>query len=241
MKVMTQTASVADYDRIFELERHQEYPAIDAFEQSMGYAIDRAKLEGAARVLACPMKEHSPNWQHGRVLYAVARKYFASVEGLWLQVLDIGTAKGFSALCMQWALQDAQRQGHVVSTDVLDPSGTKRRNTVAECDGPKTLAQILEPWPDAKAITFVQSTGIELLERSSERIHFAFVDGKHSSDVVFQEARSLASRQVSGDVTVFDDAQIPGVRLAVDQQEQIYHLETLVAKEGREYVIARRR
>lgn len=238
----TATRTASDYARIFETERAQSYPTIDSFEQWCGYAVDRETLERAARVLACPLKHNAPHWQHGRVLYALARKYFAALpQGTWINTLDIGTAKGFSALCVQWALNDSGRKGQVVSVDVLNPYGVESRNTVAELNGPVTLAQILEPWPEADQIDFKQSTGVDYLKMNVRRIHLAFVDGKHSGHVVAQEAALLAKRQEPGDFTIFDDAHMADVREAIAPSKVHYELSYLVAKAGREYVIARRR
>lgn len=240
MNVMTRTA--ADYARIFDEERQQAYPTVDTFEWACGFALDRVKLEGAARVLACPLKNNPPNWQHGRVLYAAARQFFESLPyETWINALDIGTAKGFSALCVQWALNDSSRRGRVVSLDVLNPYGVESRNTVSELDGPVTLMQILEPWPEADAIEFHRSTGIEHLREHVRRQHFAFVDGKHSGEVVAQEAALLARRQEPGDLTIFDDAHMPDVAKAIQTARGNYDLASLVAKPGREYVVARRR
>lgn len=238
----TATRTAADYARIFEAERQQVYEAVTLFELVSGFAIDRGKLENAARVLACPLKNNPPNWQHGRVLYSAAREYFSALpDETWINTLDIGSAKGFSALCVQWALNDSGRRGQVVSVDVLNPYGVESRNTVAELDGPVTLHQILEPWPEADAIEFHRSTGVDYLKKHVGRIHFAFVDGKHSGDVVAQEAALLARRQETGDLTIFDDAHMPDVGAAIETARTNYQLVNLVAKPGRAYVIARRR
>ena len=242
MLTTTATVTAKDYWDAFDREVMVEYPVIDAFVESCGYRVDlMGRLEPAARVLACPVKKNPPNWQHGRVLYAAARQYFATSENL-VTVLDVGTAKGFSALCLQWALNDSGKFGQVVSLDVIDPNGTERRNTVAELDGPVTLAQILAPWPEAKAIAFMKSTGIDWLRRGSSRVHVAFVDGKHTGAVVAEETKLLASRQSAGDLVIFDDAQIPGVALAIEQaSKHLYDLQHLQAKPERAYVIARRK
>jgi hypothetical protein len=76
---------------------------------------------------------------------------------------------------------------------------------------------------------------------SSNRIHFAFVDGKHDGAVVSKEARMIAARQIAGDVVVFDDAHIPTVDLAVSLMEDIYTLRRVTVKDNRAYVIGRRR
>lgn len=237
MLTMSQTA--ADYRRVFDQARALAYPGVDAFEQRMGYAIDAQQLEDAARVLACPVKANPPHWQHGRVIFSAARQYLQNAEGP-LTLLDIGTAKGFSALCLVWALIDAQVGGQVHSVDVIDPQSRARRNTVAEVDGLLTLPETLTPWPAAQSITFEQSTGLDWLNRSADRVHIAFVDGKHTGEVVRQEGKILACRQQPGDLAMFDDCQIPGVSVAVVSLEEWYRIEYVKAS-PREYAIGSRR
>lgn len=231
--------TVADYARIFSEEIEQPYPLVDAFEQRMGFAIHPDRLESAAGVLACPLKKHAPNWQHGRVLYALARHY---LQGhIDVQLLDIGTAKGFSALCLLWALRDTDILGTVTSVDVLDPLARVRRNTVAEMDGYKTLAETLEPWPEAQAITFKQRTGAEELADGRSRIHVCFVDGKHDGKVVATEGYLLSQRQMVGDVVMFDDVQVPDVWDAVKTLKTKYEIERLQILPHRAYAIGVRR
>ena len=235
------TVTAEDYQRIFDLERQQSYPMVDAFEQRMGFAIDRDRLEAAARVLACPLKDAPPCWQHGRVLYAAVRNYLHGKSIRPWVCLDIGTAKGFSALCVKWAVADIQTLSNAYSVDVLPPTARVRRNTVAEVDGLKTLAEILAPWPEASLITFVESTGIDWLKAHPERIHIAFVDGKHSGSVVRQEGVLLAERQRVGDLCIFDDVHIGDVSAAVTSLHHEYKLEYLQVLPKRAYAIGVRR
>ena len=234
-----QTVSAAEYERIFALERANVYPMVDAFEQRMGYAVDREKLEAAARVLSCPFKASPPNWQHGRVIYAAWRKYLET-SNVPVACLDIGTAKGFSALCARWALMDSGRLGLVASVDVMPLTSRVRRNTIAEVDGLLTLPEILEPWPESRDIAFRHMTGIDWLRERQRRVNLAFVDGKHQGEVVSIEGQLLADRQESGDLVIFDDVQIPGVMKAV-RQLTAYDCEYLEVKPGRKYAIAVRR
>lgn len=229
------------YQRIFEEESARTYPMVDALEQRLGYAIDTERLLSLARVLACPYKAVPPCWQHGRVLYAVTRAYLALAEDDAFNVFEVGTAKGFSAMCLLTALMDAEVTGWVTSVDVMPPDERVRRNTVAEVTGLKTLHETLEPWPEAKGIAFLESTGIEWLAKHPERVHVAFVDGKHSGVVVRKEGLLLSDRQVSGDVVIFDDIHIPDVGAAVDSLKRVYDLEKLQVLPKRAYAIARRK
>ncbi len=235
----TATVTRAAYESAFTQESARTYPAVDALEQKMGYALAPERYLPAAQVLACPVKVNPPNWQHGRVLYAMYRAYLASAGGP-VTLLDIGTAKAFSALCALWALQDAGVEGRVISLDVMDPDGDDRRNTVAECDGSKTLYEVLEPWPESLRITFKQSTGQKWLTAHTGRVHCAFVDGKHAYEAVSWEAALLAERQKPGDLVIFDDVQIPAVAKAVGEVRG-YTVAYLDILPNRRYAIARRK
>jgi len=215
--------SVAQYDAAFKRECEHLYPDVKDFEVEQGARIEKAKLEAAARILACPVKSSPPNWQHGRVLYAAARRYLASCDEP-VRFLDIGTAKGFSALVLQWALLDAGKDGRVESVDVIDPLAKVFRNSVADVGRENRLADYLRDWPEASLIRFYQSTGVDWLLRSKERVHLAFVDGKHTADAVAKEGALLAARQVAGDVVVFDDMQMVGVGSAVNALAKHYVL-----------------
>jgi predicted O-methyltransferase YrrM len=239
--VLTVMPSVSDYRAIFEAERVVSYPVMDGFERRHGYAIDRARMEAAAEVLACPYKAHAPNWQHGRLVYAATRSYLATYAGGRVSILDVGTAKGFSALCLLWAMTDAGIDGKVTSVDVLDPHARVKRNTVAEVDGYKTLAETQVAWPEARGIEFLQSTGLKWLKGRSDRVHVAFIDGKHSADVVKLEGQRLAELQQPGDLAMFDDLQIEGVHQAVKSLGGLYQLERVEIGPNRAYAVGYRR
>jgi predicted O-methyltransferase YrrM len=233
------TLTAADYAAVFERERNRVYPQIDMLEHMCDARLERGRLEAAARVLACPVKVHAPCWQHGRLLYAVTHLRLRALESGSVTLLDIGTAKGFSALCLQWALIDAGADGHVISLDVVNPYERVRRNTIAELDGLKTVLECLEPWPEARAIEFVQADARLWLTRNPGRLAVAFVDGKHTYEAVSWELALLSNRQQCGDLIVIDDLQIAGVRKAVGELEG-YHINFFEGHADRRYAVAER-
>jgi hypothetical protein len=233
--------SRAEYEAAFATERAKDYPEVDAYEHLCGYAVDRERLEGAARILACPVKTNPPNWQHGRVLYAAIRTYLAQSQD-YVLCLDCGTAKGFSALVTQWALNDSETQGVVHSVDVIDPKAEVFRNSVLDCDGPHVLADYLRPWPEATAIQFYKITGTDWLASDMERVNVAFIDGKHSTQAVASDGRLLSSRQDRGDLAVFDDVQIPAVAQALLGLERSYKFQYIALSGAqRTYAVGVRR
>jgi predicted O-methyltransferase YrrM len=237
--MIAHVVTATDYWQVFKAEKEQAYPVVDAFEQRMGYAVNAQRLLDAARVLACPVKKNPPNWQHGRIIYAAARNY---LQGhIDVSILDIGTAKGFSALCLLWALRDADILGSVTSVDVLDPAARVSRNTVAEVDGLKTLAEILAPWPESQSITFKKRTGGDELSDGRSRIHICFIDGKHDEKTVALEGYLLSQRQMVGDLAIFDDVHVEGVWQAVKTLKPKYELERINLLHNRAYAIGVRR
>lgn len=237
---MKSTLQASDFDRAFATERAQIYPAVSDFEARMGYGISREKLEFAARTLACPVKANAPNWQHGRVIYAALMKYL-EVRSEPVNVFDCGTAKGFSALCMAFALADAKASGKVHSVDVIDPTSMVPRNSVLDLERPRAVRDFVMPWSESDRIEFHWSTGINWLKSHPERVHFAFIDGKHSEGIVREEAVLLTERQEPGDIAIFDDMQIAGVHAAVVRIQSQYTVELLTPKRERQYAIATRR
>lgn len=229
------------YAAAFLLEQGTVYPVVDTIEEQCGHKLAKARYEEAARILACPVKKHPPNWQHGRVIYALTRQYLAGGTDP-VTLLDIGTAKGYSALCLQWALLDAERPGRVYSVDVIDPHARIPRNTVADLDGKKTLYELLADWPEADGITFLGQTGVGWLQAHEDtRVHVAFVDGKHSGHTVRQEGKLLAARQKKDDLVIFDDVQIGDVHAAVVTLQSWYRITYVELLPWRAYAIATRR
>lgn len=231
-----------DYQRIFELECANAYPAVDEFEKALGFAIERDKLEDAARTMACPFKVNPPNWQHGRVIYALIRRLLAS--GMPGMFLDIGTAKGFSAVIAAWAIEDAGAAGRALhSVDVMSPDARVRRNSVLELDGYKTIAEYTGRYlPASVDVSFHDGGSLPLLRwllARGEQIAFAFVDGKHAADDVRREAELIREMQQRGGIILFDDLQIVPVANAV-KRICGYRTEYLQPSPARRYAIATR-
>lgn len=214
--------TVNQYNAIFERERRRDYPVVDAYERMLGYAIDRVKLESMARTLACPLKANPPNWQHGRIIYTTLRFFLRkALQGFvgGEVILDIGTAKGFSACVISHALEDSGADCEVVSLDVIDPNARVSRNSAAELDGLKTIDEFVAGHVASGVRVAFFGGGSNLwLERALRqvtRVPFAFVDGKHTYEQVRYEAAALSQLQRPGDVVIFDDCQIEPVGRAV--------------------------
>lgn len=217
-----------EYRRAFEAESARVYPTVDLFIGAKGHQDIGQVLIEAAAVLACPLKARPPNWQHGRVLYFLARQLIAhQVFAEWrdgapfVRFLDIGTAKGFSAVVLCHAIVDGGARGEVHTLDVVDPRARVSRNTIAEIDGFKTVEELTAPFMPKRADFefYAHACAGMFFDRvvPPGRIHLAFVDGKHKLTDVLAEATGISHRQHKGDVIMFDDLQIPAVAEAVQK------------------------
>jgi predicted O-methyltransferase YrrM len=237
----TQQYDLAQYVDAFNRARAVEYPELDRFEKLAGFAVDRERLEAAARVLQCPIKANAPNWQHGRVLYTLARQYIE-----WAKCpttfLDIGTAKGFSACVLSWAIADAGVCDHsVVSIDIVDPEAFVARNSVVEIERLMSVDQFVKPFiaPDVR-VQFRGGGSANWFANTpaDEHVGFAFVDGKHTYQAVVFEAICIDKRQREGDVIVFDDTQIHDVQRATLQLRSHRREYLYLSKGRRSYCVA---
>lgn len=216
------------YLELFESARNESYPTVDEIEQEIGYAVDRAWLDDLAlhtQVTIKSYKGSSVAYPHGRLLYSTLRKYIADSGEKYIQIVETGTARGFSSLCMAKAIVDAGADGRIFTIDLLPHAIPMYWNCIDDHEGAKSRSQLLEPWRDLeRKIVFLQGNTIELLPALGiDRVNFAFLDARHTAPSVLAEFETVESRQKKGDVIFFDDvtpAVFPGVVKAVDTIEQ---------------------
>jgi predicted O-methyltransferase YrrM len=245
------TSPHADRETYLSLHREASaasYPEIDAIEAALGFAIDRAWMEELALHTQVVIKKSRLNYQHGRMLYAHLRHYCATSQERYVTVLETGTARGFSSLCMAKALDDAKVDGHLVTVDLLPHNRRFLWNCIDDNDGPKTRQELLQAYEDLlRRVVFVEGPTRRQLDRLGlKRVNFAFLDACHTCDDVMAEYAYARDRQKSGDVVVFDDvtpAMFDGVveAIAAIESEGLYSIERIQPSDQRGYAIAVRR
>lgn len=237
----------ADYLRLWREARSTSYPSIDAFERECGAAIDVEWFHRLALLTQVVVKRSPICYQHGRVLYAALTRYLRAHGGHQVNVVDTGTARGFSALCLARALVDAGVPGKVFTFDVLPHDVPMFWNCCRDVDGPRTRADLLRDYADLieQYVVFHQGdTRLALRRIVFPRVHFAFLDSVHTRDHVLAEFSHIGGRQQAGDVIVFDDyTAYPGVALAADEicRRHGYGATLVAAHPQRGYLIAGKR
>lgn len=216
-------ADANTYQKIWQSARQIAYPIIDQYERETGFAIDREWMDDLALLTQVVIKQSDICYQHGRLLYATLCRYIAQHPNSSLNILETGTARGFSTLCMAKAMKDQQQAGKILTFDVL-PHHTKMYwNCIADQHGAQTRAELLHDYQSMidEFIIFHQGdTKSELGKIEIPRLHFAFLDGQHTYDYVMYEFDYVCQRQKPGDILFFDDYTphyFPGIVKAVDE------------------------
>lgn len=239
-------APPAEYRRIWIEAQRQSYPVVNQYEERCQAAIDPIWFHELALLTQVPIKASEICYQHGRLLYSTLAQYVRARSRDHLTIVESGTARGFSGLCMAKALADSGASGKIVSFDVLPHEVPILWNCVRDADGPRTRAELLHDYADLleRYLVFHRGdTRMELAKMAFPRIHFAFLDSVHTYDHVMTEFGSIRGRQASGDILFFDDytpEAYPGVVRAADEicREHGYAGTVVTASPGRRYLIA---
>lgn len=175
---------------------------------SDGFSVDLAWFNSLALHTQVVVKKSPLNWNHGALLYCLVRRYLRSSHDFPI-ILETGTARGFSAVCMSKALGDHGRQGMIFTLDVIGHQRPRYWNCIDDFQFMKSRKQLLEPWSDETArICFLRGESKKVLGNLHvDRVNFAFLDAQHDRDSVEDELNFVTGRQRAGDVIVLDDVQ----------------------------------
>jgi hypothetical protein len=233
------------YIEIWSNAKSKTYTEIDSVEKQYNYAVDSEWLHNLALQTQVVIKGSDICYQHGRLLYAVLCSYISKNLKLDLTVVETGTARGFSSICMAKAIADMKGHGKIVTFDVIPNDTIMYWGCIADHEGPKTRQELLSNYNNLlNRIIFMQGdTKLQIKKFSSNRVNFAFLDGGHAYEDVMNDFESVHGRQEAGDIIIFDDytpSMFPGIVSAVDEicSKYNYTKQVVMAHQSRGYVIA---
>ena len=246
------TKTTADLDTFQELAKQAEakvYPNVDKYETKTGFSVDMDWLTKLAFKTQIVIKDSELCYAHGRVLYSALSKYLADQDisdKQGLTIIETGTARGFSSICMAKALSDSDSSGKILTFDLISNEKEMFWNSIDDLEGKQTRLELLKPWGNLveKFIIFVEGDTRETLKTCSvSRVNFAFLDGAHTYDDVMFEFSQIKDKQIKGDIIVYDDYSpglFPGIVRAVDYicESYDYRREDIVSEGNRAYVVA---
>ena len=150
--------------------------------------------------------------EHGLLLYKMARRSIES--GGPLLALDVGTARGFSAMSLARAILDSGGSGCVYTVDVFDHDEPRQWHIAKqqddELDGarPMTRSEIWERWfaEESAVVSTITSRSLEVLQEWPHGpINLAFLDGSHTYADVKGELTMLDSLMAERCAIIMDD------------------------------------
>lgn len=208
--------------------------------------IDKKFILDLAYTTQVMYKKSEINIDHGRILYAIVSDYISlnSIENL--TIVEIGTAKGFSAICMAKALFDNKYPGKIYTFDIIDHSQKVYWNNIYDLNGKTSRRELLTKWEElvSKYIIFISGCSHLNLKRIFfNRIHFAFIDGSHYGHDIEYEFNIISKFQKVGDIIFFDDYNnhnYQSLTLKIDQLclNLNYSKKIITGKNNRDYLLA---
>ena len=239
-------------DKEYYISKHNDakkkiYKEIDLFEERCDFKIDKKWLDNLALHTQVVKKKSEINYQHGRVLYSSLRDYIKKKELKYLNILEIGTALGFSSTCMSKAIIDSNIKGKIFSIDIISGINKIYWNCIDDHEGPKTRFELLSSWKEELSnIIFLTGPSFFTLKKFKEhKVNFAYIDGMHDYRNVKKEFDFISSRQSSGDMIILDDvnSSFPEVERFLDEQKKNgdYNIQKIKSTEERAYAVCEKR
>ena len=142
-----------NYYKLFKKAEINTYSVkdVDLLEKEYDYSINRDWLNSLALETQIVIKKSELNYAHGRVLYTILRNYLSTLKQdiKKINIIETGTARGFSAMCMAKALSDSEFEGSICTLDVLPHYKRMFWNCISDhSKGSQTRHDLLGDWAD---------------------------------------------------------------------------------------------
>jgi len=239
-------ASKDYYIKIFNNTKIKRYKTIDNFEKEKKFFLNKNWLDEIALHTQVVKKKSEINYQHGRLIYAELMHYIINNFVQEVNILETGTARGFSSICMSKAINDSGIRGTIHTIDIISGENKIYWNCIDDHDGPKTRKELLAHWKnELKNIKFYVGPSRFVMERIKlKRINFAFIDAMHDYQNVKREFNFISKLQLKGDIVILDDFNInfPGIGKFLNELNllKIYKLDFIKSNNKRSYVICKK-
>ena len=235
------------YLLVYEKAKNEKFLEIDNLENLTGFNVDKSWLDELALHTQVVKKKTSINYQHGRVLYSLLRKYIQDQKTNYIKILEIGTARGFSSICMSKAIIDSKIDGDISTIDIISNKNKIYWNCIDDHDGKKSRQELLNPWQkELKNIHFLTGPSSLILKKiNCERINFAFIDGMHNDFNVRKEFKFISLKQTKGDYIIFDDysTDFPDIVRFINEirEDDVYDIKIISSAKVRSYAILQKK
>tara|TARA_A100001015_G_C14947242_1_gene695154 strand:- start:541 stop:1353 length:813 start_codon:yes stop_codon:yes gene_type:complete len=230
----------------FNEVKNRKYENIDNFKSVFKFPINKDWMDDLALHTQIVKKKSQINYQHGRILYSVLKEYINENQYKNIQVLEIGTARGFSSICMSRSIIDSNINGSIYTIDIIPNNLRFYWNCIDDHEAQKSRKELLSKWEkELQNIIFVTGPSRFVLKKLNlSRVNFAFIDGMHDSLNIKREFDFIKSKQKKNDIIIFDDVSesFPEVAKFINylKSQNIYQIQILSSDQFRSYAICKK-
>jgi predicted O-methyltransferase YrrM len=186
------------------------------------------EIHNIARVTQICVKGSKMLYVHGFILYLALDTYIKKSKNEFINIIETGTARGFSSLCLALALYNNNQNGKIYTFENWLPNDEKIYwNCVKDFKGMHTRPELLSEWEYLlNCIQFIKrNTYPNMKIENMNRVHFAFLDAQHDYVHLNHELNEVKKLQQTGDIIICDDytwlnkggSQYPGIIKAIDE------------------------
>ena len=188
------------------------------------------EINEIAKISQVVIKKSVLMWLHGYLLYVSLNNYLKNNPDIeFINILETGTARGFSALCMAKALDDNNRKGMIHTIDIIHNDIEIYWNCIKDEEGKHTREDLFKNekcYHLLKYIKFYTGKTFDILESINiDRFHYSFLDAQHDYPNLNYELNYVKEKQQKGDIIICDDytiyhngsIQFPGINKAIDE------------------------
>ena len=183
-----------------------------------------------------------PMYLHGYVLSSALNNYIINRNISEINILETGTARGFSAIIMAKILEKHNIIGKINTIDYISHEDRVFSNCLLAAEFKRKVSrnECIKEWEDLanKYINFISGDSNKILNKLTfERIHFAFLDGSHEYNSIVKELNYVSSKQLRGDIIICDDytrEQFPQICKAIDEflSKRTYNYKIFYGNDG---------
>lgn len=233
------------YTDLFNSAKSYKDEFIDNFIKKKNINLDNDWFDNLALHTQVVIKKSKINYYHGKILYALVSEHIALNNLEYINILETGTARGYSSLCMSKAINNMKIKGKIYTIDILPHNKKMFWNCIDDHDGKRTRAELLVHWKDyVQNIEFITGFSKNILQKIDlKRINFAFLDGAHNLRTIKKEYEYVSQRQKKNDIIFFDDITndiFPELSdfIRVIEKNNTYKVDYLSSSESRGYALA---
>lgn len=153
-----------------------------------------------------PAKNDGSNFNHGIILYKILDEFIKKKNNNF-EIIEVGTARGYTSLCMSQAINDNNDNSKILSLDVI-PNNKKFFQRTYLGNEKVSRSKILENFSNKllENIIFLQSDTFSDLDKIVfHNLKFAFIDGEHNYKYLIKELNFCKNNMSDNGLIVVDD------------------------------------